>query len=156
MGNNEVKELLSKLPEKHVLNPPLRSIVYKDISLLETPRHRKYPSQNILGNCIINDTEESANIELYRQQDSGNVDLYTFKLSLIHEIGHVVFHFHLSTHLKREWYSIQVNNNIRWNSACRDPLEQFCETYSYYYLDTIMVEKGFPTEHDFMTKNVFC
>lgn len=155
MGNGEVNSFLDGLPEKHVANPPLRSITYIDVVMPETQRNRKYPSQNTLGYCSIQDTETIADVILYRQQDLGNKDTYTFKFSLLHEIGHVVFEFVLSHSAKKQWYGIQANNFVRWNPACREPLEQFCDTYACYWLDGGYLEKVFPTEYQFIAKHVF-
>jgi hypothetical protein len=156
MGNDEVKALLSALPEKHIVNPPLLSVRYEDKVVLEIPGHRKYPVQNVLGNCVIKDNQKVADVILYRQQESGNLDPYIFKVSLLHEIGHVAFEFNLTDKLKKQWYGIQAHNCVVWNPACRDPLEQFCDTFAHYHLSDNVVQSIFPTEHAFFAKYVFC
>ena len=155
MGNKEVKSLLDSLPRKHVSNPPLRSIVYKDIVISEMPAHRKYPAMNVLGSCVINENDSVANITLYRQQENGNLDEYDFRVSIVHEIGHVVFEYFLNKQKQQEWYSYCVDAGMYWNPAGRDPLEHFCDTYAQFYFNNLMVKKIFPNEYGFLTEHVF-
>ena len=119
------------------------------------PAHRKYPAMNVLGSCVINENDDVADITLYRQQEIGNRDEYDFRVSIFHEIGHVVFECILDKQKQQEWYSFCVNASVYWNPAGRDPLEHFCDTYAQYCFNNLMVKKIFPNEYNFLTEHVF-
>ncbi len=156
MNDDEVRSLLRGLPLGHISNPPLRTVSYVDIVVTEEKGHRRYPPEHVLGQCDTNREQGIADVRLFRQQAQGNIDTYQFKLSIYHEIGHVVFQFGLTEEQKQEWYALCVSKIVSWNPAGADPLEHFCDTYAYYTVDATMVEKVFSVEYKFLTKQAFC
>lgn len=156
MEDNEVRALLKRLPPEHISNPPLCTVSYVDTVVVEEPSHRKYPAEHVLGQCDIAIGNGSADVQLFRQQEQGNIDVYQFKLSIYHEIGHVVFQYGLTEDQKQAWYALCVNKIVSWNPAGADPLEHFCDTYAFYSTDTLIVEKMFPLEYGFMIEQAFC
>ncbi len=152
--DDEVLLLLTRLHSWHVGNPPLRSIAYVDTVVPETPGHRRHPPVYVLGECDTENVDGVARIALFRQQPQGNNDVYDFRFSLYHEIGHAVFWI-LTSHQKKAWYSLCSDNVVFWNRAGTDPLEHFCDTYAHFVADELVVEKGFPREHEYMKGQVF-
>jgi len=155
MSDKEVAEFLKVLPCKHVSNPPLRSIKYIDEAKLRNPKDRRRLPDQILGECEIDDEQAFADIRIYRQKKIGNDILYDFKFSILHEVGHVVFWF-LHESSRKKWYSLYGQTPIIWNEAGRVPEEHFCDTYAYFIMTPILVEKRFELEYKYMLDEVFC
>ncbi len=155
LSDEDVSKFLAILPGWHISNPPVRSICYVNEVKYERHNNRRRGKEQILGQCQIDEEQGVGDITLYRQQEDGNNLLEDFKSSILHEIAHAVF-ITLPVGAKMEWYGLCVKGPfIAWNEAGRDPLEHFCDTYSYFQSAREFVQKVLPREFAFMVDRVF-
>ncbi len=145
------------LPEWHTKNPPLRSIYYiNEVQYTEPNRAKHRTSERLLGQCRYDTEAKIADITLYRQQEDGNNHIEDFKFSILHEVGHAVF-FGLPAVKVAKWYGLyaEAGGIILWNYAGLFPDEHFADSYAYFFLYSVFMEKRMSREFAFMSKEIF-
>jgi hypothetical protein len=75
---------------------------------------------------------------------------------LHHEIGHFVFFLVLGSRMKKQWVTqLFPESTCVTAYACRNPWEDFAESYAYYVLQPRLLERKLPEKHAFMRECVF-
>lgn len=137
--------MLRQLPDWHVRTPALGSIKYVDQVKEEDrgSRHRRFPTQLILGQWDINHETGEGHASIYRQHANGNPEPYKFRDSILHEVGHATYH-QLSEADKAEWAALHQQSVILMNAQSRVADEAFCHMYAAYFQRHALVKAGFP------------
>jgi len=145
---------MGKVPEVHVSNPHLMDITYVD-EVVGSPGDMRQRPEQLMGATVINEAEQFSRIFIFRQKPSGNNDLFDFRDSIYHEIGHVVYHFLVTEKQKKIWHQLHSETTFIWTVAGTNPAEHFAEMYAHYILHKESTERFFPREYSFLKNEVF-
>jgi len=156
--NLEVAEYLySDFPLHHV--EKIAKIEYIDIYMkYDGPQPRSDTIspfiKNTLGECELDENTSSYLIRIYRQSPEGSHDLEKIKITIAHEVAHVVY-AELPFESHQLWLQLDKKNIARIKARLTTE-NNFVEHYVAYIKNSKYVKEAFSDEYIFMRDRVFC
>jgi len=153
--NLEVKAYLcTRFPSQHI--EKIIQVKYTDTYMeYKGPQPQGIPPayiKNTLGECEFDKDKNGYLIRVYRQLPDGSRDSEGIKITVAHEVAHVVY-AELSQEYTQQWS--QLDKSIVRLRPRLTTEENFIEHYLAYMKSPDYVIENFPDEYNFMCDKVF-